>query len=62
MDPASYSDDEDCPQLVVGVATKKKIPVTIITGYLGKNSMQKPDSFESFWHLFDISKVFKQSI
>eukprot|EP00112_Aurelia_sp_Birch-Aquarium-sp1_P009695 Seg2110.3 transcript_id=Seg2110.3/GoldUCD/mRNA.D3Y31 product="COBW domain-containing protein 2" protein_id=Seg2110.3/GoldUCD/D3Y31 len=36
MDPASHSDDEeDCPELVVGVAKEKKIPVTIITGYLG---------------------------
>ena len=30
-------DDEDCPELVE--ADVHKIPVTIITGYLGKNQL-----------------------
>ena len=65
MDPESSSDDEeDCPELVVGVETEKKIPVTIITGYLGNHFMETPESTARVWHLFDrpISKILLQDI
>ena len=62
MDLASSSDDEeDCPELVVGVEIERKIPVTIITGYLG---METQNSTDMVWHLFDrpASKILQQNI
>lgn len=37
------SDDEECPDLVP-VSSKIKIPVTIITGFLGKQQVNSPFS------------------
>ena len=46
MNQENSDDDEECPELVQ--ATNVRIPVTIITGYLGKNWAQILDKLINF--------------